>query len=84
MTGSTSQQEFLQAAMDELALGREAFAERIGCPYSTFKKWVHPDPSSKDNFREMPSIAWAFVREVLAHKRLKRRYERLQKTRNSA
>jgi hypothetical protein len=75
-----TQQEFLQAAMDELKLGREAFAERIGCPSTTFKKWM-ADPGAVANHREMPSIAWSLVREVLAHERLKRHVEIMKQNR---
>lgn len=73
-----TQQEFLQDAMTRLGLGREAFAERIGCPLATFKKWVGPADSAA-NSREMPAAAWSLVREVLAHERLKAEHAKLQK-----
>lgn len=63
------QQEFLREAMAELGLTRQAFAERIGAPWETFKKWLLPAESG--GRREMPTVAWSLVREVLAHERLK-------------
>jgi hypothetical protein len=66
-----TQHEFLVAAMTELNLNREQFAIRIGCPWDTFKKWIAP-PDSANNYREMPTVAWSLVREVLAHERLKK------------
>lgn len=64
----------MQNAMNELKLGKEDFAARLGCPWSTFRKWMG-DPSRPNNFREMPITAWALVREVLEHERLKRASE---------
>lgn len=72
-----TQQDFLRDAMFELGLTREAFAKRIGAPWETFKKWLLPADSGGS--REMPAIAWSLVREVLAHERLKRELETLQK-----
>jgi hypothetical protein len=69
------QQDFLRNAMLELGLTREAFAKRIGAPRETFKKWLLPSEAGGN--REMPSIAWSLVREVIEHERLKRRYEEL-------
>lgn len=67
------QQEFLREAMAELGLTRQAFAERIGAPWETFKKWLLPAES--EGSREMPAVAWSLVREVLAHERLKNAVE---------
>lgn len=64
------QREFLLDAMERLGLTKEEMAVRLGCPWNTFKKWIAA-PDAKDNYREMPPIAWAFVREVLAHEQLK-------------
>lgn len=65
----TTQQDFLRAAMTELGLKREDFAQRLGCPKRTLDKWLLPS-TSKDN-RTMDEAMWKFVREVLAHERLK-------------
>jgi len=76
---SVTQQEFLRGAMEKLKLSTLAsFAERIGAPETTLKKWLLP-PESKGNYREMPSTVWVLVREILEHEALKRRYERLVK-----
>lgn len=64
-----TQQEFLRAAMTELGLTREAFAERLACPKRTLDKWLLP-VTSKDH-RTMDEAMWKFVREVLEHERLK-------------
>jgi hypothetical protein len=77
-TTTMTQQEFLRDAMRRLKLGRDDFAVRIGCPPTTFKKWIAP-ADSPDNYREMPAVAWSLVREVLAHERLKDEHARLQK-----
>lgn len=60
---------------------RTAFAARIGTPWETFKKWCLPPGS--ENMREMPAIAWAMVREVLEHERLKKELQRLLRGRHS-
>lgn len=73
-----TQQEFLLDAMVELKLSREAFAERIGCPWTTFKKWM-ASPEAVSNYRDMPTTAWSLVREVMAHERLKKEHVKLQK-----
>lgn len=64
-----TQQEFLRAAMSELGLKREAFADRLACPKRTLDKWLLP-ATSKDH-RSMDEAMWKFVREVLEHERLK-------------
>lgn len=56
--------------MVELGLTRFAFAARIGTPWETFRKWMLPEGAG--GVREMPSIAWAMVNEVLEHERLKK------------
>jgi hypothetical protein len=65
-----TQQEVLHEAMAELGLTRPAFAARIGAPWETFRKWMLPQDAG--GVREMPSIAWAMVNEVLEHERLKK------------
>lgn len=74
-----TQQEFLKDAMGKLKLPTlPLFAERIGAPETTLKKWLLP-PESKGNYREMPSTVWVLVREILAHEALKKKYDRLSK-----
>lgn len=75
---TVTQQEFLLDAMKKLGLNRETFAARIGCPPTTFKKWIAAEAAA-GNYREMPAVAWALVREVLAHERLKSEHEKLRK-----
>lgn len=72
-----NQQEFLHAAMAELGLTRPAFAARIGAPWETFRKWMLPTEAG--GAREMPSIAWSLVNEVLEHERLKKNTEKAAK-----
>lgn len=69
-----TQQEVLHEAMAELGLTRPAFAARIGAPWETFRKWLLPPDAG--GVREMPSIAWAMVIEVLEHERLKKKVAR--------
>lgn len=72
-----TQQEVLQEAMAELGMTRPAFAARIGAPWETFRKWILPPDAG--GVREMPSIAWAMIGEVLEHERLKKKYEKVVK-----
>lgn len=69
-----SQQQFLREAAGRLGLSQADFARRIGAPLSTFEKWM-ADPQS-NRFREMPSIAWSLVREVLEHEDLRSKLNR--------
>lgn len=71
-----SQQEFLRDAMHELGLTRTEFAKRIGAPWDTYRRWLLPVES--EGAREMPPVAWALVREVLEHERLKGTREQLK------
>ena len=64
-----TQQEFLRSAADTLQLTQKALAQRMGAPYTTFKKWLMPNDS--ENHRDMPEIAWQLVREIVAHEKLK-------------
>ena len=74
---TVTQQEFLRVAMDKLGLPTpREFAERIGAPETTLKKWLMP-PEAKSNYREMPSTMWVLVREILEHEELKRKFEKL-------
>ncbi|HJV75079.1 MAG TPA: hypothetical protein VJ654_12715 [Noviherbaspirillum sp.] len=72
-----TQQEFLQSAMRDLGMTREAFAERLGCAQRTLDKWLLPD--SSNDHRGMNETVWNLVREILAHEKLKVKHERLQK-----
>lgn len=72
-----NQQEFLQAAMRELGMTREVFAERLGCAQRTLDKWLLPD--SSNDHRAMNETVWNLIREILAHEKLKAKHERLQK-----
>lgn len=78
-----TQQEFLREAKDQLGLTWSAFAKRIGAPESTLKKWSS-SAESEANFREMPSAAWALVREVLEHESLKNKFEQLKNKANKS
>lgn len=72
-----TQQEFLQTAMRELEMTREAFAARLGCAKRTLDKWLLPDTSN--DYRAMNETVWNLVREILAHEKLKVKHDRLQK-----
>ncbi|CAB3772665.1 transcriptional regulator [Paraburkholderia humisilvae] len=58
-----SQQEFLRASMTELGMTRSAFAQRISVPVKTLDKWMAP--ANTTDFRNMPDVVWAYVREIL-------------------
>ena len=60
-----SQQAFLRDAMATLEYTREQFAERIGTKKRTLDNWLLPSDSRE--FREMPDMAWKFIREILEH-----------------
>ncbi|MFC6523031.1 transcriptional regulator [Undibacterium arcticum] len=71
-----SQQVFLREAKDKLGLPWKEFAERIGAPETTLKKWLAA-PEAVGNYREMPSTVWVLVREILDHEALKNKFNRL-------
>jgi uncharacterized protein (DUF2267 family) len=73
---SQTQQEFLKNAMGELRLNRKDFAQRIGAPWDTFRRWLMA--SDADGTREMPPVAWSLIREVLEHERLKIEHGKLK------
>ena len=77
MNKAVSQQEFLKDAKDKLGLSWKAFAERIGAPESTLKKWILSTESGA-NSREMPSTIWVLVREILEHENLKNKLKNIQ------
>ena len=63
MDRPVSQQDFLKAAIAELGLTRAAFATRINVPDKTLDKWLAPNETS--DYRKMPDVVWAYVREIL-------------------
>lgn len=63
MAGVQTQQEFLREAMGSLGMTRAAFAKRISVPEKTLDKWL--SPSETTDFRNMPEVVWAYVREIL-------------------
>jgi hypothetical protein len=73
-----SQQEFLRDAKEILGLPWKEFAQRIGAPETTLKKWLLP-PESEGNFREMPSTVWVLVREIIEHETLKRKFSQIKR-----
>lgn len=58
------QQMFLREAMATLGMTRAEFALRISVPMKTLDKWMAPSETS--DFRNMPEVVWAYVREILA------------------
>lgn len=60
-----TQKEFLESAMSQLGMSRADFATRIATPIRTLSKWL-TDPDKKD-YRNMPSMAWQFITEILEH-----------------
>jgi len=58
-----TQQAFLRHAMDTLGMTRDQFAERIGASRRRLDTWLLPSDST--GFRELDSMAWKFVREIL-------------------
>lgn len=78
MNKMMTQQEFLRDAKAKLGLTWPEFAQRIGAPETTMKKWALPDDAEK-NAREMPSTIWVLVREIIEHEALKAKHERLVK-----
>lgn len=72
-----TQSEFLQSAMGELGMTRDAFAARLVCPRRTLDKWLLPE--SSNDHRAMPEVVWTLVREILAHEKLKAKVVRLEK-----
>jgi hypothetical protein len=78
LTTTMTQQEFLRNAKAKLGLTWPEFAERIGAPETTMKKWALPDDAEK-NARKMPSTVWVLVREILEHEALKAKHDRLLK-----
>jgi len=63
-----SQQDFLRDAMQSLDLTRFGFAKRISVPEKTLNKWM--SPSDTTDFRSMPDVVWAYIREILVWDRV--------------
>jgi len=62
-TRTQPQQDFLREAMQSLGLTRSAFASRISVPEKTLNKWLAP--LDTNDYRNMPDVVWAYVREIL-------------------
>ncbi len=60
---SLSQQDLLRLAMKELNLTREGIAARIHAPLRSLNKWLLPENSA--DFRPMPDLGKAFVRDII-------------------
>lgn len=58
-----TQQDFLRGAIAALGMTRAEFAHRISVPIKTLDKWLAPVDTS--DFRNMPDVVWAYVREIL-------------------
>lgn len=58
-----TQQELLRYAMDTLDMTRDQFAERIGATRRRLDTWLLPSESK--GFRELDSMGWKFIREIL-------------------
>ncbi|HHT8966388.1 TPA: transcriptional regulator [Burkholderia cenocepacia] len=58
-----SQQDELRHAMEVLGMTRAEFAARISVPIRTLDKWLLPSESS--DFRALPAMGRAYVREIL-------------------
>lgn len=56
---------FVQDAMRRLNMTKEEFARRIGVSTTGLEKWMARHGTS--DFRNMPSMAWKFIGEILEH-----------------
>lgn len=72
-----TQSEFLQSAMSELTMSRDAFAVPLGRPRWALDKWLLPQ--SSNDHRAMSEVVWTLVREILAHEKLKIKVGTLEK-----
>lgn len=57
------QQDLLRKAMSEIGMTRTQFAARLSVPPRTLDKWLLPSEST--DFRGMPEMGKAYVREIL-------------------
>jgi aspartate carbamoyltransferase catalytic subunit len=62
---SISQQDFLREAMITLGMTRDQFSDRIGISRRRLDNWLLP--SDSQGFREMDTMAWKFVHEILSN-----------------
>ena len=53
---------YLQDAMAQLKLSKEAFATRLGVSKKCLRKWMSAPTSTE--FRQMPLMAWKFIAEL--------------------
>jgi hypothetical protein len=58
-----SREEFLRDAIQRSGLTRAGFAKRISVWEKTLDKWLAPAETS--DFRNMPDVVWAYIREIL-------------------
>lgn len=56
---------FVKDAMRRLKMTKEEFARRIGVSTTGLEKWMARHGTS--DFRNMPSMAWKFIGEILEH-----------------
>jgi len=56
---------FVQDAMRRLNMTKEGLAQRIGVSTPGLEKWMARHGTS--DFRNMPSMAWKFIGEILEH-----------------
>ncbi|WP_247391916.1 hypothetical protein [Ralstonia pseudosolanacearum] len=56
---------FVKDAMRRLKMTKEEFARRIGVSTTGLEKWMARHGTS--DFRNMPSMAWKFIAEILEH-----------------
>lgn len=54
---------FVQDAMRRLSMTKEEFARRIGVSTTGLEKWMARHGTA--DFRNMPSMAWKFIGEIL-------------------
>src|SRR5690242_18279120 len=58
--------------MGSLGMTRAVFAKCISVPEKTLDKWLAP--SETTDFRNMPEVVWAYVREILVWEAKSARY----------
>lgn len=63
-----AQQQFLRNSCVTIRCTQKGLAQRMDVPWSTFEKWLAPTESK--SFREMPQMAWSFVKLIIEHQAL--------------
>ncbi|MDT4852023.1 hypothetical protein FQZ97_862390 [compost metagenome] len=58
-----AQQDLLREAMNQLGMTREEFAARLSVSKRTLDKWLLPSASA--DFRALPEMGRAYIREIL-------------------